>query len=1002
MQRFFTSTAVITLFLFSFFNVNSQTKNDPFSELDKTKISTGLLYNKVKIPVSQIKNYNGTSKIQILNPVKWRDIYSELYYSSLIKNIRDYQSVKQETKSKIRQNIFPVGIINYSYNEFKENAVKSGLVTIKNNKYFAEKGNIYDTHHVFATSVIISKQYTGLTPVFDFSKEYYYSNSENKITYLDIDFDNGNSFRKVYLNEKVKIKYTEEGDKIIHIKANFENGTSYVSKFKIKISSPKMPAPSETWSNYTANESYLGVFAQGEVGVFFGSGNTDFTRPVIIVDGFDPGDTRDIAGLWDIANQQNMADNLIAEGYDFIIVNFFGGDDYIQRNALLVKKVIQEINTRMTAAGTMKDANQIVVIGPSMGGLITRYAIRNMEQNGQNHNVRNWVAFDSPMKGASIPLGLQHWVRFFADEGDVQGAIDAKVALSGPAAKQMLIYHYTATVGNTANSNGLYSTFYNELNAMGFPEQTRIVAIANGSGYSANQGFGPGDQVVKYSYASFLVDIEGNIWAVPNQSYQRIFQGALNKIWPLPDSYEDIYVNNTLPYDGAPGGKRNTFLELDQTDTGGYGDIIAFHNSHSFIPVISSMCIQNTVDPYFNINNNINTLTTPFDKLYYPNENQDHVQITPESYAWFYHEVINFAPVFTSAPVTSVNEDEVYTYTLSATDENEWNVLTYEFIEKPAWLNFNASTGEFSGTPLNEDVGIFNVSVKVKDELDETIQAFTITVVNTNDAPVITSTAVESATEDIQYTYTFTATDEDPVPDILTLSAVEIPAWLSFDEATGILSGTPLNEDVGTYNVILRVNDGTVDIDQTFTITVANTNDAPIMQSELSDQETYTNELFNYSFAENVFSDIDAGDILSYSANLTNGNPLPEWLSFNSDTRTFSGTPSNIESFEVSVTATDLKGASISDKFILDINGHISMSESILIYPNPASHFFYIENRETINKIEIINIEGKEIRNIQPGNNKIHEIDVSDISGGIYFLKISNLNKSFLRKLIIE
>jgi len=44
---------------------------------------------------------------------------------------------------------------------------------------------------------------------------------------------------------------------------------------------------------------------------------------------------------------------------------------------------------------------------------------------------------------------------------------------------------------------------------------------------------------------------------------------------------------------------------------------------------------------------------------------------------------------------------------------------------------------------------------------------------------------------------------------------------------TGTLSGTPTHSEVGTHNVTLRVNDGTVDIDQSFTITVNNVNDAP-------------------------------------------------------------------------------------------------------------------------------------------------------------------------------
>ncbi len=1095
MQKKSTSFLILIVFVFSFLNVFSQTKNNPFSDIDISKVKTGFLYNKVKLPVSNIHDCNGTSKIKVLNSFEWRDIYSEISRSSLKKDFVNYQNLKKSIKSKIRKNIFPVGIVNFSYNEFKKNAIESSSVKIINNKFIIENENVLDKFQVFAASVIDKKQYTGLSPIFDFSKEYYFSNSETKLISIKVDFNDAKGYRDVNLNDKIKINYQKDGIKTIKIKAVFENNVSLKTIFTLDVKSTRMPPPDETWTDYTADESYLGEFAHGEVGVFFGNGNSNFTRPVIIVDGFDPGDTRDIAGLWDIANQQNMVDNLTAEGYDFVIVNFYGGDDYIQRNAMLVKKVIQEINMRMTSAGTMKDASQIVVIGPSMGGLITRFALRKMEQDGLNHNVRNWIAFDSPMKGADIPLGLQHWVRFFAEEADVESAQEALTALSGPAAKQMLVYHYTGTSGNTANNNGLYTSFYNELNVMGFPQNTRIASIVNGDGYGNGQGFFGGDKIIYYRYRSFLVDLDGDVWAVPNQTYHQIFEGLYNPIGWTNES-ENIYVNNTLPYDGAPGGNRNTLQELADTDPG-YGDITAPWDSHAFIPTISALCIQNTTDPYFNVDANINSIVTPFDKIYYPSENQEHVAITPESYTWFYHEVINFAPEFTSTPITSVDEDANYSYTLTATDENEWNVLTYELVEKPEWLNFNSATGEFLGTPLNEDVGIHNVSVKVKDELDETIQTFiitvsntndapvvtstafetatedteytytfkatdedptvdvltlsavtiptwlnfdastgilsgtplnedvgthnitlnvndgtvdveqnfTITVANTNDAPVVTSTAIETATEDTEYTYTFTATDEDPTGNVLTLSAVTIPSWLSFDSGTGILSGTPLNEDVGTHNVTLRVNDGTVDVDQIFSITVSNTNDAPTLENNLIDQEATEGEFFTYTFAENTFNDVDLLDVLTYSAIQNNGDDLPIWLSFNSLTRTFSGTPNVAEDYEIKVTATDNSFESVSDIFSLEVAGSIFVnkirSEDIKMYPNPAKEILNIEYDSFIEKVEIINTQGKIIMSINDKEKK-HEINVSNLPSGIYLIKMSSSNNSIFNKFIVK
>uniref|UniRef100_UPI0028710FCD Ig-like domain-containing protein n=1 Tax=Shewanella baltica TaxID=62322 RepID=UPI0028710FCD len=130
------------------------------------------------------------------------------------------------------------------------------------------------------------------------------------------------------------------------------------------------------------------------------------------------------------------------------------------------------------------------------------------------------------------------------------------------------------------------------------------------------------------------------------------------------------------------------------------------------------------------------------------------------------------------------------------------------------------------------DVGSHVVLLRVTDTDGLTAdQSFSITVTNVNDAPTISSTAITAATQDAAYSYTFAAADTD-VGDTLTLSAVTKPSWLSFNAATGLLSGTPSNADVGAHPVLLRVTDTDgLTADQSFSITVTNVNDAPVATS---------------------------------------------------------------------------------------------------------------------------------------------------------------------------
>jgi beta-glucanase (GH16 family) len=75
-----------------------------------------------------------------------------------------------------------------------------------------------------------------------------------------------------------------------------------------------------------------------------------------------------------------------------------------------------------------------------------------------------------------------------------------------------------------------------------------------------------------------------------------------------------------------------------------------------------------------------------------------------------------------------------------------------------------------------------------------------------NSAPVITSTDSDTANAGTPYAYMLTASDAND--DTLRLQASLLPAWLTFNPTTGELSGTPVQADVGDYNVTLAVSDG--------------------------------------------------------------------------------------------------------------------------------------------------------------------------------------------------
>ena len=97
----------------------------------------------------------------------------------------------------------------------------------------------------------------------------------------------------------------------------------------------------------------------------------------------------------------------------------------------------------------------------------------------------------------------------------------------------------------------------------------------------------------------------------------------------------------------------------------------------------------------------------------------------------------NVAPVLSGTPATSVNEDSEYSFTPTLTDPDTGDTFTYSIVNKPSWASFDTQTGKLSGTPDDSHVGTTsNIAITVNDGTDsDTLTAFNIEVVNTNDAP---------------------------------------------------------------------------------------------------------------------------------------------------------------------------------------------------------------------------------------------------------------------------
>jgi VCBS repeat-containing protein len=163
----------------------------------------------------------------------------------------------------------------------------------------------------------------------------------------------------------------------------------------------------------------------------------------------------------------------------------------------------------------------------------------------------------------------------------------------------------------------------------------------------------------------------------------------------------------------------------------------------------------------------------------------------------------------------------------------------------------------------------------------------------------------------------------DPEGGALTLAASlvdgnPLPSWLGFDAATGRFSGTPENVDVGELALRVTATDPLgAATHADFTLTVVNTNDAPVLVQMLENAQATEDVPFVLKLPIGLIADIDHGDRLAYSATLADGSPLPVWLVFDPAALVFSGTPANddVGSIAIRLVATDQARATCDATF---------------------------------------------------------------------------------------
>lgn len=687
-------------------------------DIDKSTFTSPFLYERTT-PTARLNTFNNLDR-NIATKGYFDQALNELYKSSNEKFFVSYKDARKIYELNKNLDEVNIGLINAQFQSlnFNEEESKSGLRFEKNKFSKVNNKRPFLDQEVLVIAPLLEYA-VGSTITYVFNSSIWFEETNNTIQTIVADFDAGTKhtiYNNGYTQTKLNITYAEIGYKTLTFTVTYSDGTIKTTYGKLHVKFPedenqnRMTTPMSNLLPWDSTISYQGydetspVYGKLEYRVFYGNSSNLVLKPIIIIDGFDPEDKRKIidadspmpAGEHNSVvemmfygvgpTRTDIIEELTTLGYDVVIVNhptytrgsvtIDGGADYIERNAMNHVSFYQEINSQLQQNGSNEE---LVVVGPSMGGQISRYALAYMEKHNIDHNTRLWVSIDSPHVGANIPIGIQSMINLLDVYGDNAAASDFYYnQLKSTAAQQQLIeQHKSGHVSDYLNEGSpVYQQYYNNLysnglpNSNGYPQNLRKVAIVNGSiagvknGIEAQEDFrihgfldGPFSSTIKvtemnttYMHKTGYTKTAARFWrqfkptrtatytnANSHGSMDVVSGGFFNS----EDQIHNSIIGESLNISNWSNGV--SFLDFGLGLFGIFGDHFESRTNrqiHTFIPTVSALGISNDdFDWGKYIDYNLFCDDIPFDSFYAPLNNEAHTSFTNNSVQWLLGEL---------------------------------------------------------------------------------------------------------------------------------------------------------------------------------------------------------------------------------------------------------------------------------------------------------------------------------------------------------------------------
>ena len=221
-------------------------------------------------------------------------------------------------------------------------------------------------------------------------------------------------------------------------------------------------------------------------------------KPIVVVEGFDPTNESfpsyfvgELASKYvDEAQTISALQLLASQGFDVFFYNFEDAGRSVREHAMGLLGALQAIAE--ADGGSAKAPTR--VLGISMGGVVSRYALAWAEERGEEHGCDMFLSADAPQQGAWMSTNLQDFLKSVSQNFNSPSVQELVFRLTQKAALQLLSYNVfdeeTPTsaelIDGTEQYEGLFREL-NDLNGDGYPHRTVNIGLANARGTVAGR-----------------------------------------------------------------------------------------------------------------------------------------------------------------------------------------------------------------------------------------------------------------------------------------------------------------------------------------------------------------------------------------------------------------------------------------------------------------------------------------------------------------------------------